>query len=1390
MLLRGVFPLEATMSRVFQKFGLLFLTVNFSFMLLSACSKSNGSRKSTNQGTIPKAPQPPAPEAPPPADPNVGVEVPPITSESGSSVITGDKPELKHFILQTKTGSVPVEGRYTDEYLFVVHSSSKSCVRLSVRPGSTITPGTDIEKIPDVESDFGACETDAQTALTSSEPAASGSSDLTFSPKIESFSLTAPNYTICSSRVFRMQTKLPNRPNNPLGESQDPSKVSTKLGTLVSKSSDGKVLVWADQEWLPPNSCQPPTTGANGFNTGFTLPGFAGDFGIVNPFGPLWNTDSGRNTFYRGYHDVLIKSQFTTLAETTASSLTRLTSAFGAISDVDGSGSINLFISPDVNRTHSQRTYSKTVDRSLYYPFYKPMDLAAYNSAKNPTSNESETVYLWASSPGGEYEYEIFPSSNGLNSNFAYGFIGSQIMNLILDNQKLLKGVKEDPFLRESLSLLGAAYAAGTAFTWQQQSYYLASQSHLIPLAGNIDSSHYTAGNLIEGINGQIGMRALFGWYLHSKLCSPTSAAPCAKIKELIQTTLTGKELVAKVLGIPWPSAVTQFAASVGLGLINDTDIPLPTIATRFADANKASGLPAPILFSNDLTVGAMPAAEVVSASTPINVSSYTINTANETPVVSPYSSQKALLFQPILPDHSLDFSLEADSVSYFLVTGIVSEITDITAYIGPGTWVTAVPIGQRDVQKRAMFQEKLGQDAYLDLRPVNLTDKSAAPLGANSRYTWELSSRVAASDQLDYYTVTKDKELWVTGSVANTEINLEGASTKVGDSDAYVIKIDPCGGPCATNEDYTVIVQTYTRPGSKNFVPMTLVGPVNKTAYHGAMAWGDVRDVDPEYVEPDDGNTHYPWLCQSGQLYSGAVTEAAFCNNGGYNRRLDPGTGGTHATITDPGSTPNTPTGSPRKTGTNFYTKVCNASEANQVVEDACWNGAYDSPAMFDSRNRMDFSLSNGAGNPDLTNYGYGIMGDNFLMSAFGYPHDTTGTIRFEKELTPPGPRPFSKEEANRMFYNFVLNKDLKPHVFDFYAARSGFSVDNNTGAPASLVIGKDWVLLSETQITALSEALRIIASSAIPKPLIAEDPFVTSCMGEFDLSAPVCQSAGDGTDTSLFLALQSKIAERKLYGICRDSDHTNCDIYKFFTSAPTSESGGGTGKLFPDEAKMVRVLSAGINSPWFYTYYLPTRLKTADSTECHGNPIDDDTGAGWNVLHSPFTTELEERRTNRLYPVKSCRTYDHVHTKMTGVDIREQFWLPANLVWGNSPGFCPSFPDQAQLCFDSYSYAGSSEQDSLGLVQRPDLQCDISTTDRLRDVRGAINFTKGEISAMPRRVSSNQFSVKGVAGTKNSTYATIIVGGTEKTEGDYLLRVRAFKNRDCQTVPDGVRE
>ena len=132
---------EANMSRLFKKYFLILSILGLTGTHLSACSKSNGQRKSTNAGTLP--PGVPTPD-PTPADPNVGTQVPPITSDNGSSVITGDKAELKHFILQTKTGAEAVEGRYTDEFLFVVHSNRKSCVRLSVRPGSTITPGTDI----------------------------------------------------------------------------------------------------------------------------------------------------------------------------------------------------------------------------------------------------------------------------------------------------------------------------------------------------------------------------------------------------------------------------------------------------------------------------------------------------------------------------------------------------------------------------------------------------------------------------------------------------------------------------------------------------------------------------------------------------------------------------------------------------------------------------------------------------------------------------------------------------------------------------------------------------------------------------------------------------------------------------------------------------------------------------------------------------------------------------------------------------------------------------------------------------------------------------------------------------------------------------------------------
>lgn len=1351
--------------------------------LAVACGRSKGIKKKVINGiNVPKTPTKP--------NPDVGEEVPPVTSETGASVITGDKPALKHFVVQTRAGSTPVEGRYKDEYLFVVHSSKKSCVRLTVRPGSTITPGTDIDKIPDVDPDFGACEApppEAETPAPAPAPAPPlrlhPEDEIQFTGKIDSLNLAAPNYALCSSRIFRMQTQLPNVPADPLGDTQNPNKVATKLATLVSKSTDGKVLVWADQEWLPPNNCVPG--GNNGFNTGFSFPTATADFGIPHTFGPLWGAvGTGR---YTGYYDVAMKSQFTNLAESTATSLTLLTNAFGTISDVDGSGgSINLFISPDINRTHSQRMYNDVVDGQIYLPFYKPMDLASYNSTKNPTSNESETVYLWAPSPGGEFEYDIYPSSNSLNSNFAYGFIGSQIMNLILDNQKLLKGVKEEPFLRESLSLLGSIYAAGSAFVWQAQSFYLASQSQYIPLASNLDMKNFTESTRFEAINGQIGLRSLFSWFLHSKLCTPESAVPCSKVADLVKTDKVGKNNVESVLGLEWSKSLTQFSASASVGLVNDTDVSHTDIAKRFEEVNKANGVPAPLIFKNELALRELPATEVVSATNPISLSSYTLNTTVETPVISPYSSLKALLFQPILPDMSLDFVVEADSPTYILVTGIVSPETDITAYIGGNTWVTVVPLGQRVIEKRAIYQEKLGEAAYIDLRPVNLTDKNQAPTGANIRTTWELSPRISEAANINHYAVTRDKELWISGNIANTDIIVDSAREKVGDSDSYVLKLDPCNGPCTVNEQYTVLVQTYIRPGSTNFLPMTLIGPTNKTAYHGATIWGQVGKIDATYVPPEDEIVHYGVMCQPGQLYSGAAGETDRCDNGGYNRRLD-GAGVTNNPVT--GATPSTPTlPTGRPAGTNFFDKVCNKSESNQVLEDACWGGQYDAPALFDSRNRMDFTKSNTNGTPstyDLTNYGYGLMGDNFLMSAYGYPFDNTRSIRFAGEENPTGPRPFTKEEANRMFFNFNFQKSLPINSLEFFTARNGFSLNATTGAPAIADRELTWSIMTDTIISALLDAQTVIKT---PGVVASDNPFIATCTSVLGLPNAPCSTGG--STTALFFAVRDFIARNELYTVCRNADITTCPAYPLFQAMESSAGGPLTNYLFPSENRFVYVIPS--KSPDIFTYYKPTYRIKALSGACSGNPINDTGRLGWNAFNTVgFTTELEQRMYERQFPVTNCFQDSgdlFEHHKIIGSDIREQIWLPANLIGYNCQN--QEFPSQTQLCFDSYSPDGTNEVSSAGFVHAPTRSCLKSPTDRLRDVRGVINFTQGEVIAMPRRFSINSFKIKGVAGAANSTYATLIVGGVAKTEGNYLVRVRILKDGACYTYPDGVRE
>ncbi|MEZ4743881.1 MAG: hypothetical protein R3B45_15790 [Bdellovibrionota bacterium] len=667
--------------------------------------------------------------------------------------------ELKHLIFQASTAQE--EQRYLSEFLIVVRANTDSCIRLKARP----TAGLESEISGDAvnaEADVGPCEayktesTDESTAAEDSATDQQSASllSLNYGSSSGGFSLTEST-NLCDIRIFRM----PSGQSTRLGQPSGLGPVVTKSARLAVISPGKKVKIWVDEEIG--NICSS---------------GSVGDFPIT-ALGPLEQTNSS----YAGHKDQLKVEHLTNLAAEVEKIYSTLTTTYGAISDLDTNGAVNLFISPDVNRQYFIPSRTNVADRFRATMIEKPEDLAYYNSTTNPLSNEGEVLYLWAPDPAGIFNYGLFPSGNSLTSNYAKGYLATQLMNLINHNSHLLtlKGKIEERWLREALAQLASAYVAGNDYTGLSLGHYLSSRPQEFSLTEPIgerieaDYKHYVR-------ESQLGMRAMFGWFLHSKLCGGTSIAPCAKIKSLIATPKVGIANVEDILQMKFAEILKQFGLSVGVALADD-----PVSAAALVKNNTET--PDPVL---------LPKLEFIFPSSPrktflVNYNVTASTTANDPALAGPFPSKDSMLFQPILPDNDMDLKLEKNSVTYILLSGIVNAETDITAYLGPNLNVTFVPLGERNGANRRIHMEKISEAAHLDLRPINLTSTAEA-----DRTNYAPPSHAAS------YTVNYNREVWVMGSIDNFNINESGESKTVGDTDAYTIEVNPCEG--ATGADLT----------------------------------------------------------------------------------------------------------------------------------------------------------------------------------------------------------------------------------------------------------------------------------------------------------------------------------------------------------------------------------------------------------------------------------------------------------------------------------------------------------------------------------------------------------------------------------------------------------
>lgn len=1301
--------------------------------LAVSCGGSSGGGRSqpaaTSQNPVVVTEEdPPAPEETPSEDPleDPGPVFPgtvTVTPTTGFVAETADTPEnLKIFVQSTQN---KVDYKHRSEFLLMLRATEDSCVNLRVRPGGALEDSAS----GDAEDLSQAClqQGVALRGVNSQTPTSGDSSNETESSRMLGLNLASPaveSSVICDQRNFRTEIFAtgidPERVD--LGDVDLPRNVVATYGTLVAKSAGNKVKVWIDANYAEAtqlctasvlNSQTPGST--TPYRSGQNIPGYA------------------------GFGDALLSSQLQTLADMAEKILTSMSEKFGDITDVDKNGAVNIFISPYINRMQFRSIYTKEVDTFQAMPIYREKDLFALSEATNPGSNEGEVIYLWSPSPGGETNYEIYPSSNSLNTNYAYGYVAYQLMGLILSKAKLLdQQLTEARFLRESLSYLASIYYAGGAYSWREISHYLTSFTPYISLTENLDLENFKGPALAEGVSGQLGLRALFGWYLHINLCGIDSLEPCARVKDLITGNKVGIELLEATLGLPFAKILSHFSASVMLGLLEK-----PTEAYTLADNSYGDKLPNLFQLKHFQELN-VTATENFGREHNSNLVTLVGTQRAEPAYYSPFPSKENVPFRIVSPNSDRTLKLQKNSFAYVILTGVVSEYTDISAYIGKGIEIAAIPLGERDSNVRTVYVESVAKDLSLDTRPVKLfPDSDPTLLPKNAQFIWETVDSVVENEN---FTVNLGKEVWISGEINNPKINVGGEATFVSDSDAYLIKVDPCatndedgGGAstitgCTATDNFQVLVQVYIDPVDNQLDPVLAVTPQDRRAYHGAMVWPERQTVDVEFEPEENELVQRNYMCNPGVDSDDGVF-------GGT-----PGCQG--------GDMP-------------LVSSACNGwAASDSAPRNECFQGEQTGMTYL-----IDGLMELGdVTNDGTSDYGFDFTFDNFLYLGNRFPLDTTDTIEFfQSETDNIGVRMFTEEEKDRMFYNFTFSSGLKPEVWFFHPTRHGF-LDRavNAGIPRGVQPEQDWSEMSDEDSQNLAIMRNKIYSVADGAPdLAADDLFLQICAG-FNIDPDVCAQPCDNA-ALVSAGVATYLRELDPVYVCRQNDTDNCPGKVLFQDygagasdpAAVCTSAANLGNFFEqtfgssDNAQK-RFLWVTQSDASYETYYRPTMPQQAKGDRCSGAGGAENTSA-------------------------TCRNF--AHEPMGSSDIRNQFLLASDRVKVSNGCQRQVYPDAFGFCSDAYSYelarvdTGSSR--AARFVCRAD---EGGLSDPTRDMKGETNFRAGEMIGLPNRIYPLTFRVRG----DRATVLPLLIGGLNQSQGNYFIRVRTFKISECVDFPN----
>ncbi len=1223
----------------------------------------------------------------------------------------------------------PTPGRHLSEYLLIVRATQDSCVQLEVSP-DPFDPGSDT--VIDDESDVSTCDNPEPQDNSSNDDElddegqieGGGDSSLNFGlmsfkekvkPTENSFNLTSD--TLCSERPFRTQ----------VGEiiHQKTARLAIKHPISINGATK-TIRVWVDLEMAG------ITCNANGMVD-------------RNPigFGPLWSPGSPFNN----YQDQFTFRHVQNLADNAGKAYKILAEAYGDVSDVDGNNGIDIFVSPDINREYFESQNGNQPNSFHTRRIHKSEDLAAFNPTNNPVSNEAEVVYMWAPDPGSIYNPNSYPSSHSLNTNYARGFMAYQIMNQIIANKKLIQQSNgpESEWLRDSLSLLAANLAGGNDYTFRFTADYLSSQSHYVSLT-NETAPNAPAPILNYVGSEQVGMKTLFGWYVHSRLCGQV-LTPCAKMNDLLDDSLRGISSLEAVFGEEFPEILENFGVSVGVALVDN-----PEKSKAFWTGTLPSGTPAgPISFpkagklssSHDSTLlDFQPLGGVDSGSKSVSL-----------PVIlGALTSRNSELFQPIFPDYTLDLKLSKNGVAYVILSNAIAQETLVKSYFGPGLKVVVVPLGERETSNvksaasirrtRIVHNEKFATGSGIDLRPVNLTNSTSSDTFRNDifGYTINLTPDPSLdfliddfiySRGLDYQTpfyndtgvsmaLSEDKEIWVAGEISNYDVDVGGSPTQAGDTDSFVLEITPCptGDPvCTSKGSHEVFIQLSGKFDEENTLdPMFLATENNQGMFRGGQAIGKVVDFSVDFEEPE-GVTSL--LCIDGSSYNDLPPESfGHCANG------------------------------------EFFDVAEFNSNGNQQY-------------YYDYKNYSENDP--GYVNFDIVQSSFPSTFDNFLQSGpMGFPFTNAWSLAQEDSLDTirNNRSEFISEEFNRMFLNFGYNGGLEPISYNYHAV-----------TPANGIESLNQVLSNPDTFSALPEEeitlIRLIRSVLAQPGPIDNDPETNLVFEEFFGACQTYAVPQEALceDPDAHRATLSNAVNAYLNG-------GNVDLITYFIECSTI---GCEGNINTDINANVVSANLRLFSRTFAgsknSFYKPIEI-VGSGGGCKGSQLSPSSVANFCTFKSSSSINSSDiRQQLNLFTEEfasfcagestSCSLGDVVPGGTTQYKVMgDRFSFLYGT--GSVPGGSALFSDVSQRV------------ESEGEFTRPDGTPDENYLLFPVPRRHSTRF--GEIADKSNIMHHLMFKVD----SSSTTKVNIVVGGRNKTEGKYLLRGRVTNLNTIEPFSD----